>query len=160
MVSSVLGPASFYLQQKRDLGESSTDTLAPPDPSYDYAQEEEAYKNRTARRNATATHKRGRMSEDNKAYKPALSDDESSEDEHDERKGRKKKKKSKKDAATGGPLTSLPVISADKKRPKRPRASKGTAGGPEDEESESDDQTVDRVRFSIFFQASSHLSSL
>ncbi|GLB40413.1 putative sad1 / UNC-like C-terminal [Lyophyllum shimeji] len=141
--------ASFYMQQKSttEPGEPSAEN----DSSYGYENEEREFhnlqqQNTSARRPNNATHKRGRMSMDNKAYKPTQSEEEETDSDFEEDGRTRRRGKNKKDA-TGGPLTNLPVISADKR--KKARKAKGSKanlgeGGEEAAESGSDDQTTER----------------
>ncbi|KAI0034250.1 hypothetical protein K488DRAFT_45909 [Vararia minispora EC-137] len=114
------------------------------DESYDYAAEEADYQQNTASTalskpaaRKSATHRRGHMSEDAKAYRPNPEELEESSDEgsDDGRPRRRKKKKGKKDAV-GGPLSTLPVTSYDKRRKKR----KSKSGADWNEEDEEDDE--------------------
>ncbi|KAF8071925.1 hypothetical protein FPV67DRAFT_1411606 [Lyophyllum atratum] len=138
----VAATASFYLQQKAtEPGEPSKEK----DSSYDYEAEEREFQSTSARRPNGATHKRNRMSTDKKAYKPSQSDEESSDEDFEEDGKTKRRKKKKKKEAVGGPLTTLPVLSADKRKKRRARGSKGNLGEvEEEEESGSDDQSTER----------------
>jgi len=142
-------PAAFYLRQRsQEPGEQSVEH--PPtngkDPSYDYSAEErefQAAQNQSnSRRINNTAHRRGRMSADNKAYKPSASDlDVSDEDVSDDGKRRRRKKKKE---PVGGPLTTLPVFGPDKRKKKRARGSKGNAEEAEYEESD-EEHVSDRV---------------
>ncbi|KAI0044926.1 hypothetical protein FA95DRAFT_207587 [Auriscalpium vulgare] len=102
--------------------------------SYDYAAEEREYQKQTADAKRAA-HKRGRMSVDNKAYRPSLSDlEQSDEDISDD--GKKRRRKAKK-GSVGGPLTSLPVTQYEKRRRRKKGSKADGTGGGEDEEGES-----------------------
>ncbi|RDB25835.1 Spindle pole body-associated protein sad1 [Hypsizygus marmoreus] len=127
----VIGPASYYLQQRlpADLSTNAKDS------SYDYAAEEQEYQNSQASRR-TANHKRNRMSTDNKAYKPTLSDQDVSDEDFSDDDGKKRRRKKKKKEPTGGPLQSLPVIAADKRKRRRAKGNKGSKGGDGEEEEE------------------------
>ncbi|PPQ69145.1 hypothetical protein CVT25_004525 [Psilocybe cyanescens] len=137
-----LGAAAFYVRQHSREPENLSNEQSPPNPgngttngndsSYDYAAEEQDFQ--AQKRNA---HKRGRISVDNKAYKPSLSEDEESEYSDDDGK-RRKKRKSKK-GPSGGPLTTLPVVGADKRRRRKGQGSKSNPGGPDEFESDSDE---------------------
>lgn len=142
----VIAPAAFYLQRTTGTGDVSTETPAnPKDSSYDYVAEEQEYQmSQNSRRTSNATHKRNRMSTDNKAYRPEQS--ESSDEDFEEDGKTKRRKKKKKKEALGGPLSSLPVINADKRKKRRSKANKGASGTiDEDDDSESEDQVTDRV---------------
>ena len=102
--------------------------------SYDYAEEEEEVERMDKAKRSTVgsqVPRRGRISTDNMAYRPTMSDleDESEAEEDDDgRKGRRRRKK-KLDAG-GGTLQSLPKVNYDKRRKRR-----GKNGRPgEDEE--------------------------
>jgi SUN domain-containing protein 1/2 len=149
-----LGPATFYLQQKpSEPDEPSVEEPHPPangnDSSYDYTAEEREYQASVSSRRANnQSHKRNRMSMDNKAYKPSVSDVEDDDDGElsDDGKGKKKKKKKKKDSA--GLVNTLPSVTYDKRKKRKSRGSKGNLAGPEEsdgEGSESDSQTTDKV---------------
>lgn len=147
----VLAPVSFYLQQKLQVpGEismegPSTATANGKESSYDYTVEEQEFQ---ASRNAkNQAHKRGKMSVDNKAYKPPVSDPESSEDDSGgDDKTKKRRKKKKKDST--GLFNQLPVITHDKRRKKKSRGSKQNIEE-EDDESGSEENT-DRVRYFLY----------
>jgi SUN domain-containing protein 1/2 len=149
-----LAPVSFYLQQKLQgpgepsFEETSTASANDKEASYDYAAEEQEFQASQQARNAkNQAHKRGRISVDNKAYKPPVSDPESSEeDEEGDDKTKKRRKKKKKDTI-GGLLNQLPVITHDKRRKKKSRGSKQNIGG-EDEESDSEENTDTVISFS------------
>lgn len=142
-----LGPATFYVRQRSvEPEEPSMEQRSTNGDSYDYVAEEQEFQASAQSRRATnITHKRGRMSTDNKAYKPSVSDIESSdEDLEDDGKVRRRKKKKKE--PLGGPLTSLPVLTQDKKKKKKKAGgSKGNLAGADEEGSESDEQVSDRV---------------
>ncbi|KAI0316056.1 hypothetical protein OF83DRAFT_1128946 [Amylostereum chailletii] len=114
--------------------------------SYDYANEERDFlaqdspPGRPAARKANNVHKRNRMSQDAKAYRPSASDLEySDEDLSDDGQKRRRKKGRKKDM-TGGPLSTLPVTSYDKRRKKR--RSKADGGEEEEEEESGSEEKV------------------
>ncbi|PPR03309.1 hypothetical protein CVT26_007783, partial [Gymnopilus dilepis] len=141
---NALGAAAFYVRQRsREPEDRSVEhppangTTNGNDSSYDYAEEEQAFQSQKQRNNAA--HKRNRMSLDNKAYKPSLSDEEESE-YSDNDKTRRRRKKGKKGPA-GGPLTSLPVVGADKRRRRKGHGPKGTHDGPDDDDSDSENDT-------------------
>ncbi|KAH7921043.1 hypothetical protein BV22DRAFT_1097203 [Leucogyrophana mollusca] len=134
---------SIYMRQR---SQEPANISGGTDSSYDYASEEREYQEMqrqqqvaqeqsqqvSSRRNGAA-HKRGRMSLDNKAYRPSASDlEEDSEGELSD-DGKKRRKKIKKKDLGGGPLTSLPVAGYDKRRKKKTRGSKGNAAEGEEE---------------------------
>jgi SUN domain-containing protein 1/2 len=112
-----------------------------PEESYNYSREEREVQaqastsgSTTARKNVTAANRKNRMSSDNMAYKPSNSDLDISDEDDSDGEGKKRRRK-KKRGEVGGPLNSLPVLSADKRRKKR-RGKK--ADGDDDEASEDD----------------------
>lgn len=150
---------AFYLRQR-----STEPDVAPAEQgqnghhdgknneSYDYAAEERDFQAQSAsakaRKNSSAAlHKRGRISTDNKAYRPTQSDLEQSDDEVSE-DGKRRRRKPKKNMI--GPLTTLPVIDKEKRRRRRSRTkADGAAGGEEEveeggEEEEEEDSGSDR----------------
>ncbi|KAF8206318.1 hypothetical protein K438DRAFT_1577570 [Mycena galopus ATCC 62051] len=129
--------ATYYVRQRS----REPDAQVEVNGSYDYSAEERDILSQTKR--AAANHKRNRMSTDNKAYKPSVSDDESDEDFIDD-DGKKKRRKKKKKELGGGPLTSLPVAGYDKRRKRAKKASKGNTGEVEEEGSESDSHGTDK----------------
>lgn len=157
-----LAPATFYLRQRsqepQDTSSEQQQNRSNGDSShsYDYSAEEREFQSNLSQANGNgtqkpnssassrrvqATHRKNRMSTDNKAYRPSHSDLEvSDEDVSDDGKRRRRRKKKKE--PIGGPLTTLPVTSYDKRRKKR--VGKGGAG--EDaEESGSDESSDDMV---------------
>ncbi|PFH47955.1 hypothetical protein AMATHDRAFT_42594 [Amanita thiersii Skay4041] len=145
-----LAPATFYLRQRSQEPEgtaapdkSHESTANGKDASYDYSAEEREFQaNRLSNRppnSSGITHRKNRMSTDNKAYKPSLSDNDNSEySSEDDGKGRRRRRKKKKNEPLGGPLTTLPVMAADKKKKRKSRGNRET-GGDDDEASDSDD---------------------
>ncbi|KAF7977493.1 hypothetical protein HWV62_3454 [Athelia sp. TMB] len=135
-ITSVL-PTSFNMRQRSREPEPANTS----GNSYDYAAEEQQTQATLAARNSAA-HKKGRMSVDNKAYRPSQSDlDESDEEDDDER--RTKKRKARKGPA-GGPLTSLPVVGADKRKKRKSRGSKANALEDDDDEGSEEGQSEQR----------------
>lgn len=126
---------SFYMRQRStEPADNSAATTNGRESSYDYAPEEREYQELqrqiaehtqeqsqeqeqqpAAKKN---THRRNRMSLDNKAYRPSQSDLEESDDNVSD-DGRKRKKKAKKKDMGPGVLTSLPVAGYDKRRRRR-----------------------------------------
>jgi SUN domain-containing protein 1/2 len=138
-----LAPATIYmLQRPTDSDQPLTNGA---NGSYDYSNEEREYQAAQnpahgSPRRISAASKRNRMSLDNKAYYPSKSDSDDSEEEDDDKKGRRRRRK-KKNEPLGGPLTSLPVTSYDKRK-KRSKKTNATGG---EEESGSEGQISDQV---------------
>ena len=148
---------AFYLRQRStepDLTHSEQGQNGHhdgnPEVSYDYAAEDRDFQAQSAlakarKANNASAHKRGRISSDNKAYRPTQSDLEQSDDDISD-EGRRKRRKAKKNMI--GPLTTLPVIDQEKKRRRRSRTKgdgveegedgEGDRGGEEEDESEED----------------------
>jgi hypothetical protein len=83
---------------------------------------------------------------DNKAYKPPLSDSESELSDD----GKTRRKKKKKGGPTGGPLSTLPVLLADKAKKKKKKTQRKNLETQEDEsDSEEISQQMDIVCISI-----------
>ncbi|KAI9057223.1 hypothetical protein FKP32DRAFT_1661192 [Trametes sanguinea] len=112
--------------------------------SYDYSAEEREYQAASQKppsRKTVAAHRKNRISMDNKAYRPSMSDLEESDEEFEEDGKRTRRKKTKKTGPVGGPLTSLPVTSYDKRRRRKRGGRENGAGGEDDDEmSEEEDQ--------------------
>ncbi|KAG6862574.1 hypothetical protein C0995_000123 [Termitomyces sp. Mi166 len=149
-VKSAVGTATFFAKQ-RLMEPSEPPRERERETSYDYENEQREYENLSARRIKPPTHKRNRMSEDNRAYLPGQSEGESDEDYESDGKTKKRKKKKKESV---GSMNNLPVIAPDKRRKKRSKDKKGTTGeAEEDEASESDEisleQTSTRQRASL-----------
>ncbi|KAI0264452.1 hypothetical protein BC834DRAFT_956783 [Gloeopeniophorella convolvens] len=137
---------AFYLRQRStepDLGQADQSQSGHRNgDSYDYEEEERNYQSLSAASTArkthnSALHKRGRISVDNKAYRPSESEESDEDFIDDDKKRRKKIKK-----GMVGHLTTLPVVGQDKRRRRR-RSTKGdgeAAEGEEEEESGSDDR--------------------
>lgn len=150
-----LAPVTYYAKP-RSQGPQDTsmeDSVNGKESSYDYAAEEREFQaqqqqQQQAKRTTAAPHKRGRISTDNKAYKPSASDAEESDEDFEE-DGKTKRRKKKKGGPTGGPLNTLPVLTQDKRKKRKSRGSKGnllTEGGDEEDmEEESDSQMADTV---------------
>jgi len=144
-----LSQATFYVRQRsmsHEPEESSVEQRPAVngngnESSYDYADEEEAYQTTQQKRHSVA-HRRGRISVDNKAYKPPLSDSESEWSDD----GKTRRKKKKKAGPTGGPLSTLPVLSADKAKKKKKKNPRKNLETQEDEsESEENSQQMEIV---------------
>ncbi|KAF5359870.1 hypothetical protein D9756_003457 [Leucocoprinus leucothites] len=142
----MLKPATYYVRQlSREPEDHSTSTNGNTshnrDASYDYAAEEQEFQAaQQAKRASLPIHKRGRMPMDNRAYKPSVSDIESDDDDFSDEDKRKRRKKKRKNEPVGGPLTTLPVLSADRKRKQKSRGNRSGAAEQDDEESESDEE--------------------
>lgn len=128
---SLARTAEYFLRPPEDTsGHSQQNTSS----SYDYSQEEQEYQQTSKNAAAKQLNRKNRISMDNKAYKPSLSDlEESDEDSGDDDGKRARRKKGKKGGA-GPPLTSLPVAGYDKRRRKR----KGQRADGEEEGSDDD----------------------
>ncbi|KAJ7650168.1 hypothetical protein FB45DRAFT_887148 [Roridomyces roridus] len=133
--------ATYYVRQRS----REPDEPVAVNGSYDYSAEERDIQSQSQSKRGSASHKRNRMSTDNKAYKPSNSDlDESDEDFTDD-DGKKKRRKKKKRDSVGGPLTSLPVAGYDKRKKKPKKGVKGNAGEmDEGSDSDSHEQSVPR----------------
>jgi len=140
---------SFYMRPRSTEPTDMSATGANgKESSYDYASEEQEYQDMmrqkeaaAASRRSAATHKRNRMSMDNKAYRPSQSDIEGESDDKVSDDGRKRRRKVKKKDLGGGPLTTLPVAGYNKRRKKK--GGKGNADeGEEEGESSSGSEHV------------------
>ena len=132
---------AFYLRQRStepELGPSETSQNGHHNnESYDYEAEEREFQSHSAttkgrKANNAALAKRGRISVDNKAYRPSQSDLEDSDDNISD-DGKRRRRKSKKSMI--GPLTTLPVVGQEKRRRRR-RSTKADGGDEEGEEKE------------------------
>ncbi|KAI0749477.1 hypothetical protein C8Q80DRAFT_1269353 [Daedaleopsis nitida] len=149
-----LVPATFLLRERSQEPEGSFlspngNESARDQSSYDYSAEEREFQSASASqkpssRRTVAQHRKNRMSTDNKAYRPSMSDlDESDEDfEVDGKRTRRKKKKG---GPGGGPLTTLPVAGYDKRKKKK-RGGRENGAGEEDEEGSSEDDQASEQR--------------
>ncbi|RDX57487.1 hypothetical protein OH76DRAFT_1335265 [Lentinus brumalis] len=127
-------PATFLLRERSQEPEES----ARDQSSYDYSAEEREFQAGTASqkpnsRRGAAQHRKNRMSTDNKAYRPSMSDLEESDEDFEDVNGKRTRRKKKKGGPNGGPLTTLPVTSYDKRKKKR-KGARGENGAAEDEE--------------------------
>ena len=150
-------PATFLLRERSQEPEGSFlsangNESARDQSSYDYSAEEREFQAGNAsqkppsRRNV-AQHRKNRMSTDNKAYRPTMSDLEESDEDFEE-DGKRTRRKKKKGGPGGGPLTTLPVAGYDKRKKKK-RGARGENGAAEDEEEGSsveDEQASEQVR--------------
>ncbi|TFK75201.1 hypothetical protein BDN72DRAFT_787844 [Pluteus cervinus] len=140
-----IGPATFYLRERSQEPEDAPANRSTngngngKDSSYDYATEEKSYQ--ASQQTKRATHRRGRISTDNKAYKPTASDDDDEDEDLLSDDGKRRRRKKKKREAHGGPLTTLPVVGQDKRRKRRSKG--GRTDLAEDEESASDDEVTE-----------------
>ena len=145
-----LAPATFYLRQRSQEPDGSAEVNGQH--SYDYTAEEREFQANRSTPNSVSAHRKNRMSTDNKAYKPSISDGEGSEEYSDDDKGRRRRRKKRKDGAVGGPLTTLPIMAADKRRRRKSRGGKSGTGD-EDDDSESEENTAaEKVSFSCLFK--------
>ncbi|KAF7316788.1 p-loop containing nucleoside triphosphate hydrolase protein [Mycena chlorophos] len=133
---AIIAPAVYYVRQRSQ----EPDEPVSVNHSYEYTAEERDIQNQSKR--AAAAHKRGRISIDNKAYRPSNSDLEDEDEDFTDDDGKKKRRKKKKKESGGGPLTSLPVAGYDKRK-KKAKKSKGNADEM-DEGSDSDSHATER----------------
>ncbi|KAF9066821.1 hypothetical protein BDP27DRAFT_1365321 [Rhodocollybia butyracea] len=111
--------------------------------SYDYSAEDREFQEyernnmSPSSKRINATHRKNRISTDNKAYKPTKEELEASSEDDVSDDGRRRRKK--KAGPSGGPLTSLPTVGPEKRRKKTTRK-KGGAGGDEEEDEEESDR--------------------
>ncbi|KAF8558170.1 hypothetical protein OG21DRAFT_1456172 [Imleria badia] len=135
---------SFYLRQRStEPADISAVTTNGKESSLDYEELDREYKElqqqrfqedeHSASRKASAN-RRNRMSLDNKAYRPSVSDLDESDDQISD-DGKKRRKKLKKKDLGPGTLTSLPVAGYDKRR----RRKRGSKAGEADLEGAEDD---------------------
>ncbi|CAL1716274.1 unnamed protein product [Somion occarium] len=131
---SLARSAEYYMRGPQDTS-TSTNGHAQPNTSssYEYSQEEQEFQQ--AARNK---HRKNRISVDNKAYRPTISDLEESDEDFEEDGKQSKRKKAKKGVGAGPPLTTLPVAGYDKRRRKR-KGRRGEDGEEESEEEEAED---------------------
>lgn len=133
---AIINPATYYVRQRS----REPDEPVAVNGSYDYSAEEREIQSHSSKR-GSQSHKRGRMSTDNKAYKPSNSDLEDSDEDFTDDEGKKRRRKKKKKDSTGGPLTTLPIAGYDKRKKKPKKANKGDVGEVE-EGSDSDPREV------------------
>lgn len=126
-----ISQVAFYVRQRSTEPNTSN--------SYDYSQEEREVQERTRQR----AHKKGKISEDNKAYNPTSEDE--FEDDYLSDDGKRKKRK--KQVGVGGPLTSLPRIAPDKARKKKSK--KRPEQGGEDEDDAGASGSDNSVRYGL-----------
>jgi SUN domain-containing protein 1/2 len=131
MTKRAFAPATFYLRQRSQEpsaeGAATTNGHNGQNASYDYSAEEREFQSQQPTSSSRA-HKKGRMSLDNKAYRPSASDLDDSDDDGDDDGRKVRRRKSKKKEPHGGPLTTLPTVAGhEKKRRRKKRGSKGNA---------------------------------
>ena len=140
---------SFYLRQRStEPADVSAATTNGKESSLDYEELDREYQelqrqrsqedDQSASRKVSASNRRSRISLDNKAYRPSMSDESDDQVSDD---GKKRRKKLKKKDLGPGTLTSLPVAGYDKRR-RRKRGSKvgeGELDGAEDDQESSID---------------------
>ncbi|KAI0360041.1 hypothetical protein OH77DRAFT_1393956 [Trametes cingulata] len=111
--------------------------------SYDYSAEErdfQAASQKPPSRRTVAAHRKNRISMDNKAYRPTMSDLEESDEDFMEDGKRVRRKKAKKTGPAGGPLTSLPVAGYDKRRRRKKGGKENGAQGEDEEEGSTEEE--------------------
>ncbi|KAF6755466.1 hypothetical protein DFP72DRAFT_1067747 [Ephemerocybe angulata] len=144
-----LTPATFYLRRLSQEPENQSQSFeqangshAGNDSSYNYEAEE-----RFVEKQQRAKPKKGRISVDNQAWKPAMSDIEDSDEEEEPEKRQRRKK----DLSISRGLTTLPTVAGGKTtKRRRPKGSKSNAGG--DDGGVSDDDS--RTNASVSMEAS------
>lgn len=151
---------TFYMRPRStepaDMSAANT-TVNGRDSSYDYASEEQEYQDMMQQKQAAtqrgqqehpasqrpaATHKRNRISMDNKAYQPSHSDVEEESDNDMSDDGRRRRRKIKKRDLGGGPLTTLPVAGYEKRRKKKNSSNSNALEGEQDDASGSGSEQV------------------
>jgi len=156
MTKRALGPATFYLRQRSQEPSADAATTNGHNASYDYSAEEREFQSQKptspSRSGAASHHKKGRISLDNKAYRPSASDLDDSDDDNDDDGRKVRRRKSKKKEPHGGPLTTLPTVAGhEKKRRRKSRGSKENAIEDEyDSTGLSDEHLSDQVRSFLF----------
>lgn len=144
---------SFYLRQRSaEPADISAATTNGKESSLDYEELDREYKELQRQRfqeeddPASRKINRSRISLDNKAYRPSVSDLEESDDQISD-DGKKRRKKIKKKDLGPGTLTSLPVAGYDKRR----RRKKGSRGGEAQLDGAEDDQesSIDSEQVSL-----------
>ena len=150
---------TFYMRPRStepaDVSTANT-TVNDRNSSYDYASEEQEYQEmmrhkqtatqrerqeQAALRKSPVTHKRNRMTMDNRAYRPPQSDVEEGSGSDISDDDQKRRRKIKKKDLGGGPLTTLPVAGYEKRRKKK-RGSKSSAAEGEEDDSASGSEQV------------------
>ena len=151
-----LVPATFLLRERSQEPDPSFLTpvngneSARDQSSYDYSAEEREFQSASASqkppsRRTVPAHRKNRISVDNKAYRPSMSDLEESDEDFEEDGKRTRRKKAKK-GGIGGPLTTLPVAGYDKRKRRKKGARENGAGDEEEGgSSEEEDQASEQV---------------
>lgn len=143
-ISKRFAPAQFLMRQRSQEPETpetgNGNANHDQSTSYEYSAEEREYQ-ATVGQKATVRHRRNRMSTDNKAYRPTVSDLEETDEEISDGGRRTRRKKGRKSGAVGGPLTNLPVAGYDKRRRRRKGTKGNGAEGEEENEDEDDDES-------------------
>lgn len=152
-----IAPTTFFLRRQSEEPEARPPVAAQDQSSsYDYSAEEREFqaslqdKSNSMEQRGSAMRKRNRMSVDNKAYKPTVSDEEDSDEEYEQDGKRTRRKKASKGAASGH-LTSLPMMAYNKKRKGR----RGTKENGVEEDGASDDEVQEISESSIAAEVSS-----
>ncbi|GJE88586.1 hypothetical protein PsYK624_046690 [Phanerochaete sordida] len=145
-----LAPATFLMRRQSEEPEARPAPAHSPQDkssSYDYSAEEREFQSLAhdqvnGQRKANAAPKRSRISTDNMAYRPTVSDSEESDGDDFEGDGKRTRKRRglKRQGAAGGPLSSLPVTSYDKRKKKR-RGMKSNGMYDEEESNEEEEQS-------------------
>lgn len=146
---------SFYLRQRStEPADVSAATTNGKESSLDYEELDREYSELHRQRahededsfsrKSTSSHRRNRISLDNKAYRPSMSDLEDSDDQISDEGKRRRKKIKKKDLGPGT-LTSLPVAGYDKRR----RRKKGSKGGEVDEAEDDQESSISSEQVSF-----------
>ena len=152
-LSKRFAPTQFLMRQRSQEPEApeqaNGNASHDQSTSYEYSAEEREYQ-ATIGQKHQSRHRRNRMSTDNKAYRPTVSDlEETDEDVSDD--GKRTRRRKKKNGAPGGPLTSLPVAGYDKRRKKKRGTKENGVDGEEEsdeDEDESDDEQQEITRVS------------
>lgn len=159
-----LAPATFFMRRQSEEPEPrpGNNTSKDKSSSYEYDAEEHEFQdtsqqdsNAGARRNVAA-HRRNRMSADNKAYRPTMSDLDESESDYESDEGKRTKtRRGKKAGGTGGPLRTLPVAGYDKRKKKRRYGAKGEEEEDSGEEEPSQEYSTGQVSLpcSVLYQS-------
>ena len=145
IVKRIVPRASFLLRENEPAnGNDSTRDQS----SYDYSAEEREFQasQQPPSRRTAPVHRKNRISVDNKAYRPSMSDLEESDEDFEE-DGKRTRRKKKKGGPAGGPLTTLPVAGYDRRKKKKKGAKEnGAAEGEEEESSEEESRASEQVR--------------
>ncbi|EKM78789.1 hypothetical protein AGABI1DRAFT_121205 [Agaricus bisporus var. burnettii JB137-S8] len=142
VAKKALGPATYYVRQlSHDPEDRSHSTNGNNshnrDTSYDYAAEEQEFQE--AQQAKLASHKRGPIAIGNRAYRPAPSDEESDDDNFSDDDKRRRRRRRKKTEPLGGPLTTLPVLSAHRKKKRKSKGTKNDFDDQDEDDRDSDE---------------------